>query len=97
MPQEHSNRSPSHKDISAARRFYGRVSAFSETRALSTLKSESVFLRTTKFEVGIPKNEAIKIVTRFSIEPIIAKTPVRPVPGGLARPCVRRGHQPCRS
>jgi CYTH domain-containing protein len=69
----HSDRSPSDKDISAARRFYGRVSAFSETRALSRSRVNGTSTR-YEFEYEIPKNEAIEIITRFSFEPIIAKT-----------------------
>jgi adenylate cyclase len=39
-----------------------------------TLKSEPGTLTRYEFEYEIPKNEAIEIITRFSIEPIIAKT-----------------------
>ena len=39
-----------------------------------TLKSEPGTLRRYEFEYEIPKSEAIEIITRFSIEPIIAKT-----------------------
>ena len=39
-----------------------------------TLKSEPGTLTRYEFEYEIPKSEAIEIITRFSIEPIIAKT-----------------------
>jgi CYTH domain-containing protein len=39
-----------------------------------TLKSELGTLTRHEFEYEIPKSEAIEIITRFSIEPIIAKT-----------------------
>ena len=39
-----------------------------------TLKSEPGTLTRYEFEYEIPKNEAIEIIARFSIEPIIAKT-----------------------
>jgi hypothetical protein len=39
-----------------------------------TLKSEPGTLTRYEFEYEIPKNEAIEIITRFSIEPIIVKT-----------------------
>ena len=39
-----------------------------------TLKSEPGTLRRYEFEYEIPKSEAIEIITRFSIEPIIVKT-----------------------
>ena len=39
-----------------------------------TLKSEPGTLTRYEFEYEIPKAEAIEIITRFSIEPIIAKT-----------------------
>ena len=39
-----------------------------------TLKSEPGTLTRYEFEYEIPKSEAMEIITRFSIEPIIAKT-----------------------
>ena len=42
-----------------------------------TLKSEPGTLTRYEFEYEIPKSEAIEIITRFSIEPIIAKLDTR--------------------
>src|SRR5262245_65194223 len=66
------DRPASSKAISAARRFCGPASAFWD-KGYITLKSEPGTLTRYEFEYEIPKSEAIEIITRFSIEPIIAK------------------------
>ena len=45
-----------------------------EDKGYITLKSEPGKLTRYEFEYEIPKSEAIEIITRFSIEPIITKT-----------------------
>ena len=49
-----------------------RIRIFGE-KGYITLKSEPGTLTRYEFEYKIPKSEAIEIITRFSIEPIIAK------------------------
>jgi adenylate cyclase len=70
----YSDRSPFGKVISAARRFCGPVFVFSGTRAISRSRVKPGTLRRHSFEYEIPKDEALEIITRFNIEPIIAKT-----------------------
>ena len=50
-----------------------RIRIFGD-KAYITLKSEPGTLTRYEFEYEIPKNEAIEIITRFSIEPIVVKT-----------------------
>src|SRR5262245_52866983 len=49
-----------------------RIRIFGE-KGYITLKSEPGTLTLYEFEYEIPKSEAIEIITRFSIEPIIAR------------------------
>src|SRR5262245_47686737 len=49
-----------------------RIRIFGE-KGYITLKSEPGTLTRHEFEYEIPKSEAIEIITRFSIEPIITK------------------------
>ena len=51
----------------------GRVRIFGD-KAYLTLKSQNGTLNRYEFEYEIPMDEAVEIMTRFSIEPTIAKT-----------------------
>ena len=62
-----------------------------------TLKSEPGTLTRYEFEYEIPKSEAIEIITRFSIEPIIAKTRHEvPYEGAVWHVERRSKHRTCR-